>query len=148
MDFMTAVRTCLSKYVDFSGRARRSEYWYFVLFTFLVNIVTTIVDAILGTDFDDSSGGLISSLVSLALLLPSLAVGVRRLHDTDRSGWWILLGLIPIIGWILLIIWFATDSKADNQYGPNPKNEGAPGGYPPPAEPYGSGQYGNGPYGG
>jgi uncharacterized membrane protein YhaH (DUF805 family) len=144
MDFMTAVRTCLSKYVDFSGRARRSEYWYFALFTFLVNIVTTIVDTILGTDFDDTSGGLVSSLVSLALLLPSLAVGVRRLHDTDRSGWWILIGLIPIIGWILLIVWFCTDSKPDNQYGPNPKNEGATGGYPPPppAEPYGSGPYG------
>lgn len=143
MDFMTAVRTCLSKYVDFSGRARRSEYWYFALFGFLVNVVTTILDKILGTDYS-SSGGLVSTLVSFALFLPSLAVGVRRLHDTDRSGWWILIGIIPIIGWILIIVWFCTDSKPDNQYGPNPKNEVAPGGYPPPppAEPYGSGQYG------
>ena len=143
MDFMTAVRTCLSKYVDFSGRARRSEYWYFALFNFLVSIVTSILDAVLGTDYDTSSGGLISTIASLALLLPSLAVGVRRLHDTDRSGWWILLGLIPIVGWIILIIWFCTDSKPDNQYGPNPKGAGAAG-YPPPppAEPYGSGQYG------
>ncbi len=141
MDFMTAVRTCLSKYVDFSGRARRSEYWYFALFGFLVGIVTGVLDAILGTDYDGSSGGLINTLGSLALFLPSLAVAVRRLHDTDRSGWWILLGLIPIIGWIVLIVWFCTDSKADNQYGPNPKGSG---GYPapPPAEPYGSGQYG------
>ncbi|HSF34700.1 MAG TPA: DUF805 domain-containing protein [Nocardioides sp.] len=78
---------------------------------------------------------------ALALFLPSLAVGVRRLHDTDRSGWWILIGLIPIIGWILLIVWFCTDSKPDNQYGPNPKTgpSGAAGDYPPPA--YGSGQY-------
>ena len=144
MDFMTAVRTCFSKYVDFSGRARRSEYWYFALFTFLVNIVTTVLDNILGTDYDGTtSGGLISTVVSLALLLPSLAVGVRRLHDTGRSGWWILIGLIPIIGWILLIVWYCTDSKPDNQYGPNPKNEFAAGGYPPPPPPaYGSGQYG------
>jgi uncharacterized membrane protein YhaH (DUF805 family) len=143
MDFMTAVRTCLSKYVDFSGRARRSEYWYFALFNVLVSVVTSIVDTVIGTDFDNGSGGLLSSIASLALLLPSLAVGVRRLHDTDRSGWWILIGLIPIIGWILLIVWFVTDSKPDNQYGPNPKNASALGDYPPPpAEPYGSGQYG------
>lgn len=143
MDFMTAVRTCLSKYVDFSGRARRSEYWYFALFGFLVGIVTSVLDGVLGTDYDGAtSGGLINTVVSLAFFLPSLAVGVRRLHDTDRSGWWILIGLIPIIGWILLLVWFCTDSKADNQYGPNPK--GAPGTYQPPTQPpaYGSGQYG------
>lgn len=144
MDFMTAVRTCLSKYVDFSGRARRSEYWYFALFNLLVSFVASILDAVLGTDYDLGSGGFISTIASLALLLPSLAVGVRRLHDTDRSGWWILIGLIPIIGWILLIVWFCTDSKPDNQYGPNPKNEGLPGGYPPPpAAPYGSGDHGS-----
>ncbi len=71
---------------------------------------------------------------------------MRRLHDTDRSGWWILIGLIPIIGWILLIVWYCTDSKPDNQYGPNPKGAGAghAGGYPPPPPPaYGSGQYGS-----
>ena len=144
MDFMTAVRTCLSKYVDFSGRARRSEYWYFVLFNLIVNIVTTLLDNVLGTDFE-GSGGILSTVAGLALFLPGLAVGVRRLHDTDRSGWWILIGLIPIIGWILLIVWYCTDSKPDNQYGPNPKGAGAgyEGGYPPPPPPaYGSGQYG------
>jgi len=149
MDFMTAVRTCLSKYVDFSGRARRSEYWYFALFGFLVGLVTSVLDAVLGTGYDDTTGGLVNTVGSLALFLPSLAAGVRRLHDTDRSGWWILIGLIPIIGWILLIVWFCTDSKADNQYGPDPKHATGPGDYPPPpAEPYGSGQYGSGPYGG
>ena len=144
MDFMTAVRTCVSKYADFGGRARRSEYWYFALFSLLVGIVTSIVDAIVGTDYGAGNGGLINTLVSLALLLPSLAVGVRRLHDTSRSGWWILIGIIPIIGWILLIVWFCTDSKpGENQFGPHPKNEMAPGGYPPPpAAPYGSGPYG------
>ena len=88
MDFMTAVRTCLSKYVDFSGRARRSEFWYFVLFTFLVGIVASILDGVLGTDYDDRGGGLSVRSPALALLLPWLAVGVRRLHDTGRSGWW------------------------------------------------------------
>ena len=143
MDFMTAVRTCLSKFVDFSGRARRSEYWYFALFTFLVGIVTGILDAILGTDYDNTSGGLVNTLVSLVLFLPSLAVGVRRLHDTGRSGWWILIGLIPIIGWIVLFVFYLLDSGPSNQYGPNPKTE--PGAYQPPTAPpppYGSGQYG------
>ena len=143
MDFMTAVRTCLSKYVDFSGRARRSEYWYFALFNFLVGVVARILDAILGTGYDASNGGLINTLASLALLLPSIAVGVRRLHDTGRSGWWMLLVFAIIIGWIILLVWFCTDSKPGaNEHGPNPKEpEGA---YPPPppAEPYGSGQYG------
>ncbi|PKH41927.1 Uncharacterized membrane protein YhaH, DUF805 family [Nocardioides alpinus] len=145
MDFMTAVRTCFAKYVGFSGRARRSEFWYFVLFTFLVGIVTSILDSILGTDYDgNTSGGLINTLGSLALFLPSLAVAIRRLHDINRSGWWILLGIIPIVGWIIVIVWYCTDTKpGDNQYGPDPKN-GPTGAYPPPppAEPYGTGQYG------
>jgi uncharacterized membrane protein YhaH (DUF805 family) len=142
MDFMTAVRTCLSKYVDFSGRARRSEYWFFALFTFLVSVVTSILDSIIGTDYGNGSGGLLNTVASLAFLLPGLAVGARRLHDTGKSGWWLLLALIPIIGWIALIVFFVQDSKpGDNQYGPNPKT-GAAGGYPPPPPPaYGSGQY-------
>ncbi len=141
MDFMTAVRTCLSKYVDFSGRARRSEYWYFALFNFLVGIVASILDSILGTGYDDTTGGLINTVVGLALFLPGLAVAVRRLHDTGRSGWWILLVFAIIIGWIVLLVWLVTDSKGDNQYGPNPKGATA-GGYPPPPPPdYGPGVY-------
>ena len=141
MDFMTAVRTCFSNYVGFSGRARRSEFWYFVLFTFLVGVVTTVVDRVLGTDFA-TGGGLVNMLGSLVLILPSLAVAVRRMHDTGRSGWWLLIGFIPIVGWILLIVWYCTDTEpGDNQYGPNPKSDTA-GGYPPPPPPnYGSGQY-------
>lgn len=146
MDFMTAVRTCFSKYVGFSGRARRSEYWWFGLFSFLLGVVTNIIDAVLGTGYDNTTGGLVNTLASLAIFLPGLAVAVRRLHDTDRSGWWVLIGLIPIIGWILLIVWFCTDSKpGDNRFGPNPKTgpAGYEGGYPPPPPPaYGSGQYG------
>ncbi len=125
MDFTTAVRTCLSKYADFSGRARRSEYWYFVLFNLVVGIVASILDNILGTDMDTGSG-VIGGLASLALLLPGLAVGVRRLHDISRSGWWILVGLIPLVGWIILIVWFVQDSHGDNEHGPSPKAQAAP----------------------
>lgn len=125
MDFTTAVRTCLSKYADFSGRARRSEYWYFFLFTVLVSIVASVLDNVLGTDVDTGSG-LIGALASLALLLPSLAAGVRRLHDISRSGWWVLIGLVPLVGWIILIVWFAQDSHGDNAHGPNPKTAPVP----------------------
>lgn len=146
MDFMTAVKTCFSKYVGFSGRARRSEYWWFALFSFLVGVVTNIVDAALGTDYEGAtSGGLVNTLVSLAIFLPGLAVAVRRLHDTDRSGWWVLIAIIPLIGWILILVWLCTDSKpGDNRFGPNPKTgpAGYEGGYPPPPPAYGSGQYG------
>ena len=125
MDFMTAVRTCLSKYVGFSGRARRSEYWYFALFTFLVSVVSTIFDVVLGTDYEGAaSGGLINTVASLALFLPSLAVGVRRLHDTDRSGWWMLITLVPFIGVIVLLVFMLLDSQpGTNRFGPNPKAE-------------------------
>ncbi|QBR93557.1 DUF805 domain-containing protein [Nocardioides euryhalodurans] len=125
MSFADSVRTCLSKYVVFSGRARRSEYWWFVLFNILVGIVAAILDAVLGTGYDSGSG-LIASLVSLALLLPNIAVAIRRLHDTSRTGWWILIGLIPIIGWIILLVFYVQDSHADNDYGPNPKALPAP----------------------
>lgn len=113
----------MQKYADFSGRARRSEYWYFFLFNLILGILASIIDTILGTR--GSSGiGLIGGLISLALLLPGLAVGARRLHDTSRSGWWLLIGLIPIIGAIVLIVFFVMDSHPDNQYGPSPKAVG------------------------
>ncbi|MFY1634608.1 DUF805 domain-containing protein [Solwaraspora sp. WMMB335] len=127
MSFTAAVRSVLSQYVGFGGRARRSEYWWFFLFSFLVSIVTSILDVVLGTDFDGSNG-LFSLIATLALLLPSLAVGVRRLHDTDRSGWWILIGIIPIIGTIVLLVFFALDgTPGPNRFGPSPKYDAAPG---------------------
>lgn len=143
MDFMTAVRTCFAKYVDFSGRARRSEFWYFMLFTLLAGIATNLLDVVLGTDYESVNGGLINTVGSLVLLLPSLTVAVRRLQDIGRSGWWILIGIIPIIGWILVVVWFATDtSPGANEYGPDPRT-GPPGDRPPPpAAPYGGGRYG------
>lgn len=114
----------LKKYAVFSGRASRTEFWYFVLFNIIVSVVLGVVDGILGTRSDGGSG-LLSGLYSLAVLVPSLAVGIRRLHDTNRSGWWTLISLIPLIGAIVLIVFFVGDSTpGDNQYGPNPK--GAP----------------------
>jgi uncharacterized membrane protein YhaH (DUF805 family) len=118
MDFMTAVRTCVQqKYADFSGRARRSEYWWFVLFNIILGIVAAIIDkGILGSEM-----GLIGIIVSLALLIPGIAVGVRRLHDLGKSGWWLLVALIPLIGAIILIWWFIQEgTPGDNEYGPNP----------------------------
>ena len=103
---------CLKNYTNFSGRARRKEYWFFVLSQFCLLLIAVIIDTIL---FDDIS--LFYILVSLGLFLPSLAVAVRRLHDTDRSGWFILISLIPIIG-LIVIYWLASDTKlAPNQWG-------------------------------
>lgn len=120
MSFAEAVRSVLSKYVTFNGRARRSEYWWFALFYVILAIVASIIDASMGTDAGRT--GPVTSILSLVLLLPSLAVGVRRLHDIGRKGWWILLGLIPLVGTIILIVWFCKDSDAGpNAYGPSPK---------------------------
>ena len=125
MSFQDAIRTCLQrKYVDFTGRARRSEYWFFFLFTAVAGLVGAILDAIFGIRSDVYRTGPIEGLIHLALLLPSLAVGARRLHDTGRSGWWLLIGLIPVVGWIILIVFFVQDSQPDNKYGPNPKGLG------------------------
>ncbi len=110
----------LKKYAVFSGRARRKEYWMFFLFNLVISVILSIVDSVAGTN--GSGVGVISTIYSLAVLIPSLAVGVRRLHDTGRSGWWILIGLIPIIGTIVLIVFLATEGNAgDNVYGPDPK---------------------------
>ncbi len=122
----------IKKYVVFEGRARRKEYWMFFLF----NLIFSIAASILDTFFHTMSGqgmGLISSLYSLFVLLPSIAVAVRRLHDIGKSGWYVLIGLIPIIGWIWAIILLATDSDPGaNKYGPNPKENDltAPSGQP------------------
>lgn len=125
MSLPEAVRSVLTQYATFSGRARRSEYWWFALASFIAAIVAAIIDAVLGSSRTFGSTGLVGGLLSLALLLPSLAVGVRRLHDTDRTGWLILIGIIPIVGWIILLVWFCSDSKPANQYGPNPKDAAA-----------------------
>ncbi|EWT02336.1 membrane protein [Intrasporangium oryzae NRRL B-24470] len=116
MSFQDAVRSALTQYVTFSGRARRSEYWFFALFNFLVLMVANFIDRAIGLN------SALYGVVALALLLPGLAVGVRRLHDTNRSGWFLLLGLIPLVGAIVLIVFCVQDSQAGmNQYGPSPK---------------------------
>lgn len=116
--FMTA----LQKWADFSSRARRREYWFFVLGYLVIFIVLAIVDAMVGL-LDATTGiGVLSGIFALAMLIPSISVGVRRLHDTNRSGWWLLIGLIPVIGAIVLLVFYLFDSQpGDNRFGPNPK---------------------------
>jgi len=116
MDFAQAVKTCLNKYADFSGRAQRSEYWYFFLFLVIVDIVASVLDSALFGDFS-----VLYLIVTLALIVPSIAAGVRRLHDTERSGWWLLIGTIPVIGAIVLIVFFCQrGTVGPNQFGPDP----------------------------
>ncbi len=107
---------CIKKYAEFSGRARRKEYWMFVLFNMLIVLGIQIIEAVLGT------GGMLVGLYSLAVLLPGWAVFTRRMHDIGKSGWWWLLALIPIVGAIVLFVFVCKDSEpGDNAYGPNPK---------------------------
>ena len=115
--------TAFKKYAVFEGRAQRSEYWYFVLFYTLIAIALAIVDSVTGS-FNPSAGlGLLGGIFTLAMLIPSIAVSFRRLHDTDRSAWWLLIGLVPFIGVIVLLIFFALDSQpGTNRFGPNPKD--------------------------
>lgn len=101
MTFTQAVRSVLSSYATFSGRARRSEYWWFYLFTILIAIVTSVIDAVLDMAFNNEIG-VVGTITSLALLVPSLAVTARRLHDTGRTGWWMLLPVIPLVAAIVV----------------------------------------------
>ncbi|WBY03791.1 DUF805 domain-containing protein [Ramlibacter tataouinensis] len=109
MDFVEAIKTCLRKYATFEGRAGRAEYWWFVLGYVLVSVAASIVSELL------------NALVGLALLLPSLAVGARRLHDINKSGWLQLLWLVPFIGWIILLYWAVQPSGPPNPYGEGPE---------------------------
>lgn len=112
----------LKRYAVFSGRARRAEYWYFVLFNIIIAFMLGFIDGVVGT-YDTQSGlGILSGLYSLAVLTPGIAVGVRRLHDVGKSGWMLLISFIPLIGAIWLLILTTTDSNpGENKYGPNPK---------------------------
>ena len=126
MTFSEAVRSGFDHYVKFDGRASRSEFWWWVLFVFLVSIVANIIDAVIGVM-------LFSWLVSLALLLPGLSMAIRRLHDTNRSGWWILIALIPLIGLIVLLVFYLTaGDPTQNQYGPPPAGTPTAAAAPPP----------------
>ncbi|MDB5778452.1 MAG: hypothetical protein JWP79_803 [Polaromonas sp.] len=112
----------LKKYATFSGRAQRAEYWYYFLFYVLLVVSVSIVDAMTGSYSSASGMGMLGMLLTVGLLIPSLAVGVRRLHDTGRSGWWLLLAFIPVVGAIVLLVFAVQDSSpGDNAYGPCPK---------------------------
>jgi len=111
----------LKKYAVFNGRARRKEYWMFFLFNIIIGAVLGLVEGIAGIA-PESAQSVLANLYMLAVLIPGLAVGVRRLHDTGRSGWWLLIAFVPIIGVIVLLVYLVQDSQpGENQYGPNPK---------------------------
>jgi uncharacterized membrane protein YhaH (DUF805 family) len=106
----------LKKYAVFSGRARRKEFWMFYLFYLIIVVVLSVIEWMIGIP------GILTGIYSLALIIPSIAVTVRRLHDTGRSGWWWWILLVPVIGAIVLLVFMLLDSQpGDNEYGPNPK---------------------------
>ena len=121
VDFPRAVELGFQRYIDFRGRSSRAEYWWFTLFIVLVDVIVTAVDTVvLGTDLRDI--GLLSTVWQLATWIPSLAIGVRRLHDIDKSGWWILLWFVLVIGWIVLLVWaIERGDGGPNKYGPDPR---------------------------
>jgi uncharacterized membrane protein YhaH (DUF805 family) len=105
MTFVESIKTGFSKYADFNGRATRSEFWWWVLFVFLASAAASTISSKLGGVF------------SLGVFLPNIAIGARRLHDTDRSGWLQLVAFIPLIGWILMIYWCVQEAKEPNRFG-------------------------------
>ena len=119
MSFTDAIRDGFSKYVTFSGRSSRSAYWWWYLFGILVLVVSLAIDYALG------AGGILYVLVALAMLLPNLAVLVRRLHDAGHSGWWLLIGLLPLIGAIVLLVFTLQGSDQPNQWGNGPDERAA-----------------------
>jgi uncharacterized membrane protein YhaH (DUF805 family) len=123
MSFGQAVSTVFSKYATFSGRARRSEYWYWVLFVVLLSVVASVLDNVLKLRVVEGSPyGWITLIVSLALIIPGIAVTVRRLHDTDRSGWWYLLTFVCGIGALIVLVFCIIDgTPGPNKYGDSPK---------------------------
>lgn len=126
MDFQSAIRSGFQNYVTFSGRAARSEFWYFALFLVIANVLISFVDGII---FGASHTGFqpLSGLWGLATICPSISISVRRLHDLDRSGWWWWLWLVPLVGWIILLIWYVTKgTDGQNQYGHDPLGGGGP----------------------
>lgn len=124
MSFQEAVQACFQRYATFTGRASRSEFWWFALFTLLGQFVTGALDGLLF-----GSASIFNTLFSLAVLLPGLAVGARRLHDTGRTGWWLLLMLIPVLGTLVLIyFWIQRSEARQNDHGPVPREARTTGG--------------------
>lgn len=123
MGFGEAIKTCFSKYATFAGRASRSEYWWFYLFCVLLVLVGVMLDLTVGSYNPDDPDSVpwLTFLFALPVILPSLSAMVRRLHDTDRSGWWYWIGLIPLVGSIVLLVFLVqAGTDGDNRYGPKP----------------------------
>ena len=119
MNMQEAVRSVLSQYATFSGRARRSEYWFFYLAVIIATVIAAILDLIIDSE-------VLEWIVFAVTIVPNLAVGSRRMHDIGKSGWAQLICIIPIVGWILIIVWFCRDGDPrQNEYGPSPKGMGA-----------------------
>ena len=131
MDFQTALRSFWTRYRDFRGRSRRSEYWFIQLFLVVTNIAVAIIDlALMGWDVDrfiaNGGGGIVGLVWILVTIVPALAVLVRRLHDTGKIGWWALVGLLPLVGAIVLLVFTVTDSSpGENKFGISPKESSA-----------------------
>jgi uncharacterized membrane protein YhaH (DUF805 family) len=127
MSFAIAVKSFWSNYTNFKGRARRSEYWFIQLFLVATNIAVAVIDlALMNGDVErfiaNGGGGIVGLIWIFATIVPALAVLIRRLHDTNRSGWWVLIGLVPLAGAIVLLVFTVEDSnKGDNKYGASPK---------------------------
>ena len=112
----------LKKYAVFNGRARRREYWLFALFNLIISIVLAVIDSVTGSLSPEAGMGLLGAIYMLGVFVPSLAVTVRRLHDAEHSGWWLLIAMVPLIGVIVLLVFMVQESKpGQNQYGLNPK---------------------------
>ena len=114
---------CITKkYVCFSGRARRKEYWMFTLFNAIVAFIVGLISGILARATDVAAFAFLGTIYNLAVILPAMGVLIRRLHDIGKSGWWWLIGLVPFVGWIVILVFCCLDSQpGENQYGPNPK---------------------------
>ena len=131
MDFQTALRSFWKRYRDFRGRSRRSEYWFIQLFLVVTNIAVAIIDlALMGWDVDrfiaNGGGGIVGLVWILVTIVPALAVLVRRLHDTGKSGWWALVGFLPLVGAVVLLVFTVTDSSpGENKFGISPKESSA-----------------------
>jgi uncharacterized membrane protein YhaH (DUF805 family) len=124
MGFQDAVRTCFEKYITISGRARRAEYWWWVLFLILGGLAASIVDGLI-FGFSEGSTQFVAALFSLGTFLPTICVAGRRLHDRDMSAWWLLLGLIPLLGALILFFFYVTrGTPGPNRFGPDPLGPG------------------------
>ncbi|MEK9987154.1 MAG: DUF805 domain-containing protein [Aquiluna sp.] len=127
MNFTAAIRSFWSRFADFKGRSRRSEYWYVQLFLVVTNLAVAGIDlALMDGDVDrfiaNGGGGIVGLIWIFATIVPALAVLVRRLHDTGKTGWWALVGFIPLVGSIVLLVFTVTDSSpGENKYGTSPK---------------------------